>query len=325
MALYRLNYERDDLSDGVLEKADRQDIDYERDFENWLENSPHILLDNEEDLNIIWIGRQVTAVYEDRYKYPDLIGIDAEGNVVIVELKKGKAPREVVAQILEYAAWAEQLTYEQLNIITMKYFERKNEYLGMELSEIHQKIFYPDVDESISITFNNRLRLFIVAEEISNTIKDIIFYLNKFGIDMSFLKYDVFSNESGEYYISTEIEEAKTSMVKSKKNSSSNSVRWNGDEPIKTVVKNAVDTILSKSSDGQFTMKEVIDSIIIKYPDFNKSSIRCQLYSDCVNHNSRKYYKSGQMDYYFQIQGTTYRLYEKNKDGNWNSEGQQIN
>lgn len=325
MALYRLNYEKDDLSDGVLEKADRQDIDYERDFENWLENSPHILLDNEEDLNIIWIGRQVTAVYEDRYKYPDLIGIDAEGNVVIVELKKGKAPREVVAQILEYAAWAEQLTYEQLNIITMKYFERKNEYLGMELAEIHQKIFYPDVDESISITFNNRLRLFIVAEEISNTIKDIIYYLNKFGIDISFLKYDVFSNESREYYISTEIEEAKTSIVKSNKSSSSNNVRWNGEEPIKSLVKKAVDTILSKSSSGQFTAKEVVKIINDKYPDCNKNSIRCQLYSDCVNHNSRKHYKGGQMDYYFQIQGTTYRLYDKIVDGNWNSDGQKIN
>jgi hypothetical protein len=33
-----------------------------------------------------------------------LIGIDSAGDLLIVELKKGKTPREVVAQILEYAA-----------------------------------------------------------------------------------------------------------------------------------------------------------------------------------------------------------------------------
>lgn len=325
MGLYRLNYKKDDLSDGILERANRQDIDYEKDFENWLENSPHILLDNEDDLNIIWIGRQITAVYEDRYKYPDLMGIDAEGNVVIVELKKGKTPREVVAQILEYAAWAENLSYEQLNIITMKYFEKKNEYVGMELSEIHQKIFFPDIEDRLSITFNGRLRLFIGAEEISNTVKDIIYYLNKYGIDISCLKYDVFSNKTGEFYISTEIEEAKTATNKSNKPNAYNTGRWNGDEPVKAVVKKATDIVINRRGDGQFTMKEVIDVIMSEHPDFNKSTIRCQLYMDCVNHNSRKHYKGGQMDYYYQVQGTTFRLYDKSNDGNWNSDGLRIN
>lgn len=324
MALYRLNYQNGDLSDGILEKANRQDIDYEKDFECWLENSPHVLLDNEDDLNIIWIGRQVTAIYEDRYKYPDLMGIDAEGNVVIVELKKGKTPREVVAQILEYAAWAEQLTYEKLNNITMKYYEKKNEYLGMELSEIHKKIFFPDVDENVSTIFNNRLRLFIVAEEISTTVKDVIYYLNKFGVDISCLKYDVFSNASGEYYISTEIEEAKSSVLRSNKGSTSTTERWNGELPVKTVVKNAADRVILQRGDGFFTMKEVVDLIISEYPNFNKSTIRCQLYMDCVNHNSRKHYRGGQMDYYFQVQGTTFRLYNSETDGSWNSEGQKL-
>jgi hypothetical protein len=318
------NYKKKDLSDGILERANKQDIDYERDFENWLENSPHILLDNEDDLNIIWIGRQVTAVYEDRYKYPDLLGVDAEGNVVIVELKKGKTPREVVAQILEYASWAEKLTYQQLNNITMKYFEKKNDYLGMELSEIHQKIFFPDVDEKPTITFNGRLRLFIVAEEISNTVKEIIYYLNKHGIDICCLKYDVFSNQSGEFYISTEIEEAKSVAIKSQKTSTSNVGRWNGDEPVKSVVKKAVDSVIAKRGDGLFVMREVIDVIMQEYPEFNKNTIRCQLYMDCVNHNSRKHYKGGQMDYYYQVQGTTFRLYDKSKDDIWNSDGEKI-
>lgn len=60
MGLYRLNYSREDLSDGYLEKANKESIDYERDFENWLENSPQVLFE-EDSSTIMWIGRQVST------------------------------------------------------------------------------------------------------------------------------------------------------------------------------------------------------------------------------------------------------------------------
>ncbi len=320
MGLYRLNYKKSDLSDGVLEKANKHDINYERDFENWLENSPHVLLDSDDDLNVLWIGRQVTAVYADRYKFPDLLGVDADGNVVIAELKKGKTSREVIAQILEYASWAEKLTYSDLNNITMKYFEQKSEYIGQELSEIHQKVFYSDADDDSEIQFNQKLRLFIVAEEISATVKDIVFFLNQYGLEINCLKYDVFSNDIGEFYVSTEIEEAMNKSSTRKQNGSVS--RWQGEETIREVVKRVVDEIVSKSNNGIFSTKEIMQKVLAEYPNFNKSSIRCQLYSDCVNHSSRKHYKSGQRDYYYQVEGTKYRLYNKNIDGKWDSNGQ---
>lgn len=322
MSLYRLNYEKKDLSDGYLERANKQNIDYEKDFENWLENSPHVLFEDNENTTIMWIGRQVTAVFDDRYKFPDLMGIDADGNVIIVELKKGKTPRDVVAQILEYAAWAEKLSYEQLNNITMKYYDRKQEFIGLELSQIHREIFYPDNTQDMEIEFNRKLRLFIVAEEIIGTVKDTVAYLGKYGIDINCLKYDVFSAENGNYYISTEIEEYCTRSVNA--NINSKTERWNGNEPIRVVVRKIVDNILLNKVDGIFTMKEVIDEALKEYPDFNKSSIRCLLYSDCVNHSSRKHYKSRQMDYYYQIEKTNYRLYNKEVDGIWNSDGEKV-
>jgi hypothetical protein len=269
----------------------------------------------------MWIGRQVTAIYDDRHKYPDLMGIDSEGNVIIVELKKGKTPREVVAQILEYAAWAENLTYDQLNNITMKYFDCKQEYLGLELSEIHREIFYPDSENDVEVLFNQRLRLYIIAEEISTTVKDVVNYLNNNGIDVNCFKYDVFSAENGEYYISTEVEEARRTKSANKRSIAGNSERWSGDEPVRVVIKKAVDRIIENKTSGEFSTKEVMGLVISEYPNFNKSSIRCQLYADCVNHSSRKHYKSGQMDYYYQIEKTNYRLYNREKDGLWNSDG----
>lgn len=48
MALFTLKLTDQDLSSGILEKVKTDSIDYEKDFENWLENSPNVLLDQED-------------------------------------------------------------------------------------------------------------------------------------------------------------------------------------------------------------------------------------------------------------------------------------
>lgn len=50
MGLYKLEFKSDDLSSGVLEEAVIGNIDYEKNFECWLENSPNVLF--EEDTGI---------------------------------------------------------------------------------------------------------------------------------------------------------------------------------------------------------------------------------------------------------------------------------
>nr|WP_281430418.1 hypothetical protein [Salinicola acroporae] len=55
-------------------------------------------------LNRDWllIGRQVRTAFD---KLIDLLAIDANGTVIIIELKRDKTPREVVAQTIDYASW----------------------------------------------------------------------------------------------------------------------------------------------------------------------------------------------------------------------------
>ena len=323
MGLFRLNYSKEDLSDGFLEKANKESIDYERDFENWLENSPQVLFE-EDSSTIMWIGRQVSTTSYETTKFPDLLGIDSNGDVVILELKKGRTPRDVVAQILEYAAWASRLSYEDLNVLAMKYYDRDVQYQGMELREIHQLVFYPD-DEMIKLTkFNENLRLYVVAEEITKTVRDVVRYLSVSGnIDINCMKYEVFKASNGEFYISTEMDKSNISISKST-SLRTNSTGWNGEIPVKQIVKNAVDMVLQSRTDGIFTAKEVISQVITQYSDCNKSTIRCQLYADCVNHSSRKHYKGGQLDLYFFVGNGRFRLYNRNKDGEWNADGQKI-
>src|SRR5262245_8169719 len=59
-------------------------------------------------LDLMVIGRQVTTAFGKRI---DLLAIDGEGNLVVVELKRDRTPREIVAQVLDYGSWVVDLGY----------------------------------------------------------------------------------------------------------------------------------------------------------------------------------------------------------------------
>jgi len=87
MGLFKLSAENQDITKGVLISAQEEKMDYEKSFENWLENSPNVLFDDESN-TILWIGRQETAYVGDSKKFPDLIGVDSFGNLNIVSISE---------------------------------------------------------------------------------------------------------------------------------------------------------------------------------------------------------------------------------------------
>jgi len=84
MGLYRLRVDDGKLESGIMERVISENIDFEKDFENWLENSPSVLFDDDES-TVLWIGRQATATVGDINKYPDLLGIDAIVSTTLLE------------------------------------------------------------------------------------------------------------------------------------------------------------------------------------------------------------------------------------------------
>lgn len=65
-------------------------------LEGWLEADIGIL-----SSEILLIGRQVGTAHGGRI---DLLGIGADGAISIIELKRDKTPRDIVAQVLDYAS-----------------------------------------------------------------------------------------------------------------------------------------------------------------------------------------------------------------------------
>ncbi len=50
-----------------------------------------------------------------------LLAIDPNGDLVLIELKRHKTPREIVAQAIDYAAWVEKLTSDKIAQIYQRY------------------------------------------------------------------------------------------------------------------------------------------------------------------------------------------------------------
>lgn len=324
MGLYKLRVDDDDINKGVLEKIVSQSIDYEKLFESWLENSPDVLLEEE---TILWIGRQLNIPVGDGTKYPDLIGINSSGDIVICELKKGKTPREVIAQILEYASWAKALTYEDLNNICKKYYKNDSSLMGKDLIDVFKEVFYPELVEDVEMEFNTHQRLFIVAEEISKVVQEVINYLHSsFSIPIVGIEYSVYKSNNNEFIINTnKCCGSENRRAGSGPHNVGGTSGWNDDIPVKDVINTAVKEITLLDMHKIFKPIEIIKEVEKKYPSVNKSTVRCQLIQDCVNHTSRKHYPNGQRDLYFLVSKGNYRLYNKNTDGVWNFKGECIN
>jgi len=167
--------------------------DLEKILEDWIENNPHLLLEGE-DLAIF--ARQPRTGFG---KYLDLLGVDQTGATVIVELKRGETPRDVVAQTLEYASWVDSLTFDQLDELAREYAEKRT-ISANGIADIYRRTFSDQLEDAEDqgpevterITFNNRQRLVIVAERISDEVEHTLRYLRtRFGADVCGVEFSV--------------------------------------------------------------------------------------------------------------------------------------
>lgn len=310
MAIYRL--EGKETSECKLIHAKETSLEYESHIEDWLENSPWALIQNE---TILWIDRQSSAKDEEGTIYPDLLGVDIDGNLVIVEFKRGRTPRDVVAQLLEYAAWADGLSDEEIHKIAENYFDKNDMYQGKGLTDVFSEIY--DLPENDDLPLLNRkLRLYIVAGEIPERITGVCKYLrNSQGVDISCVKVSTFETETGERLVSMETKIGDDNQVEMKtlRPDGPSSSRWTGDKGVREVVKDAVDEITNGETSVEFSIKDLNSLIKSKYPDFNHSTTGTQLSADCVNHPSRHHH-SVKEDYYWRVSQGRYRLYDPQKD-----------
>src|SRR5690606_37761399 len=88
------------------ERLPKAELPSEETLESMVAADSSILSD---DLMII--GRQVLTPYGGRV---DLLGLQPDASLVVIEMKRGRTPRDVVAQAIDYATWAQNLAPEKI-------------------------------------------------------------------------------------------------------------------------------------------------------------------------------------------------------------------
>ena len=166
---------------------------------------------------LMLVGRQVSTSYG---KFIDMLAMDISGNLSIIELKKNRTPREVVAQLLDYASWVQSLSYEEVAAI----YSEKNQ--GKKLEEGFDDAFGMSLPEQI----NQNHELIIVASELDSSTERIINYLaDNYGVPINAVFFRFFRDDGRDYLARTWLidpEEAERKVSKS--NLKKGSEPWNG-------------------------------------------------------------------------------------------------
>lgn len=162
-------------------------------LEDWLENNPDDIV---ESGHLLVIGRQVTT---NLGSFIDLLAIDRQGDVVVIELKRDRTPRETIAQALEYASFIEKLGYEQLEDILRVYTGDES----TNLAQYHREYFALSSDEAS--VFNHDQRIVIVGQTITPEIRQVSTFLRKKSIRVTCLEFTFFKSNDGQQLLSTDI------------------------------------------------------------------------------------------------------------------------
>jgi hypothetical protein len=161
-------------SEDRLREIQRHRLDLEERIETWLADDISLI-----SSDLLVVGRQVETDFGGAI---DLLCLDYTGDLVIVELKREKTPREVTAQVLDYASWARELSNERITEVAARYFAD-----GTSLEDAFKRRFGEELPEIL----NEYHKMLIVASDVDSSTERIIHYLSDtYGVAINFRDQD---------------------------------------------------------------------------------------------------------------------------------------
>lgn len=153
----------------------------EQELEEMIVAKPEIVSDE-------WmvIGRQEETGFGGRI---DLLAIAPDSSLILIELKRGRTPREVVAQALDYATWVEALDADSVMRIYTR-FKAKSQEHG-DLAKDFEARFGTPLDTEV---FPGQHQIVIVASALDASSERIVSYLSKRSVAINVLCFEVFDH-----------------------------------------------------------------------------------------------------------------------------------
>ncbi len=161
-------------------RLNKSTLPSEATLEDYLEQDPSLL-----GTRLLVIGRQVRTPYG---KFIDLLAIDAEGNLQVLELKRDKTPRDVVAQVLDYGVWVTTLTRSSVTDIA-------NDHLDQPFEVAFEEVF----GETPPDELNTQIQMTIIATDLDDSSERIVTYLRDFGVPVNAVFFSYLEDDERRY------------------------------------------------------------------------------------------------------------------------------
>lgn len=157
----------------------------EAQLEQLIEADPSILGEP-----LLLIGRQVPTSFG---TFIDLLAVDVEGKLHVLELKRDRTPREVVAQVLDYGSWVTNLTYDDVLRL----------YANYKDDVAFEEAFARRFDTNPPDEFEATHQLSVVASDVDPATERIVAYLRGFGVPVNVVLFRYYVDEGREYLART--------------------------------------------------------------------------------------------------------------------------
>jgi hypothetical protein len=167
----------------------------EENLREWILDNPRSILGED----ILIIGREVQV--QNIGDAIDLLGIDRDGNVVVIELKAGSLSGNVDFQALKYAAYTSYWDWDHLSAQFDKFTDSK---WGQKLYDgefdFNEKLESFCNDE---YELNQNQRILLVGEAIRERLDLVVRWLSERDVEISVLEVDLLQDGS-QLYLDTE-------------------------------------------------------------------------------------------------------------------------
>ena len=172
MALWKLN------PDGTATPLSEERLSREEQIESAVESAPELL-----GVDVLIVGRQTPTPSGPL----DLLGLDGDGRLVIIENKRDRTPRDVLAQTIDYAAWANTLTFADVAAIYAAYCGSRGEKEA-DLAEAFEERFGEELD-----ALADTPRMIIVASRLDDATERMIDFLaDTFNVPVNAVLFHTF-------------------------------------------------------------------------------------------------------------------------------------
>lgn len=143
--------------------------------------------------------------------------MDADGNLHVLELKRDRTPREVVAQLLDYGSWVSTLSRDDVIDIAEKY-----------LSQPFEAAFADVFGGTPPDELNGELQLTVVASALDASSERIVTYLRTVGVPINAVFFTYIEDDDRRYLARSWLAASDERPSSSASKSTSKRAAWNG-------------------------------------------------------------------------------------------------